>query len=345
MSIQQVVSIGVDPHVDTVSAAGVDGVGSVLWEATVANTVAGIGGLIDSVGGNGDRRWAIEGSGGLGRLLADELLSRGGVVLEVPTRLTARLRLRAGFSKSDRLDAAAIARLGLSESLPVVQHRLVVEALRVLWGQREALVGAQVEAANRIRARLREYDSETARRLGRLRSVRGFQAVSETVEPDDPNPHRRALAMTIRIDVEEALRRHEWIKQLETEIKAIMPPAGIELMAIEGIGLIGAAAIIAATGDVTRFPTEGHYARYAGTAPLDASSGRQQRHRLNRWGNRDLNKVIHVAIVTQLRRRGEAHHYITRRISEGKTRQEAIRTAKRHLTRRIYRTLKQHPLT
>ena len=149
----------------------------------------------------------------------------------------------------------------------------------------------------------------------------------------------------IRLEAEAALERLDWIKQLDKEIRHTLPPTGHQLMKIEGIGMIGAATIIAHSGNITRFPTEGHYARYTGTAPLDASSGRQQRHRLNRWGNRTLNKATHIAIITQLQRKGKAHHYIQRRITEGKTKKEAIRAAKRHLTRHIYRTLKQHPLT
>jgi transposase len=344
MTIQHAVCVGVDPHLDTVSAAVVDGLGTVLWEATVANTADDLAGMIDTIGGNGDRRWAIEGSGGLGRLLCDQLLAHGSTVFEVPTRLTARIRLRHGFSKTDRLDAVAIARLALTETLPMVQHHPMVEALRVLWRQRETLVSAQVEAANRIRARLRELDPDAARRLGRLRSRPGFETLTR-IDIDHTNPHRRALALAIGLDAQESLERIERIRQLEAEIKAVMPPAGHALTQIQGIGLIGAAGIIANTGAINRFPTEGHYARHAGTAPLDASSGRQQRHRLNRYGNRKLNRIIHTAIVTQLQQHGDAHHYVNRRITEGKTKQEAIRAAKRHLTRRIYRTLKQHPLT
>jgi transposase len=344
MTIQQAISIGVDPHVDTLSVAGADDTGSVVFEVTVPNTSDAIDELIHSVDDNGRGRWAIEGSGALGRLLADRLLDRGADVHEVPTRLTARLRLRNGYAKTDRLDAAAIARYTRSEPLPRVTHHPMIEALRVLWRQRETLVGAQVEAANRIRARLRELDPDAARRLGRLRSRPGFEALTR-IESDDTNPHRRALALAIALDAQESLERIERIRQLETEIKAVMPPAGHALTQIQGIGLIGAAGIIANTGAINRFPTEGHYARHAGTAPLDASSGRQQRHRLNRHGNRKLNRIIHTAIVTQLQQHGDAHHYINRRITEGKTKQEAIRAAKRHLTRRIYRTLKQHPLT
>jgi len=136
MSIQQVISIGVDPHADTISVAGVDAAGMVIFEATVANRRGAVDELINRVGTRGVR-WAIEGSGGLGRLLADRLLIAGADVYEVPTRLTARLRLRNGYAKTDRLDASAIARFTISEPLPKVDRHPIVEALRVLTRQRE----------------------------------------------------------------------------------------------------------------------------------------------------------------------------------------------------------------
>ncbi len=343
MSIQHAVVVGVDPHADTLAAAAIDAAGVVVWEATVPNTTQGVWGLIEAAG-NGGRRWGIEGTGTFGRLLCDELLSRGARVLEVPTRLTARLRRRSGYAKTDPIDAAAIARAVLGDTLGPVRHHPVVEALRVLVRQRETLVTAQVQATNRIRSRLRELDPDRARELPRLRSRATLASLTEVVT-HDANPHHQALALTIRLEAAEALERIKRIKQLETEIRHTLPDPGHRLMTITGIGLIGAATIIANTGDITRFPTDGHYATYAGTAPLDASSGRQQRHRLNRWGNRTLNRVIHTAIVTQLQHRAEAHHHITRRLAEGSTKPEAIRTAKRHLTRRIYRLLKHHPLT
>jgi len=343
MSIQHAVVVGVDPHADTLAAAAIDAAGAVVWQATVANTTEGVLGLIQAAG-NGARRWGIEGTGTFGRLLCDELLTTGARVLEVPTRLTARLRRRSGYAKTDPIDAAAIARAVLADTLGPVRHHPVVEALRVLVRQRETLVTAQVQATNRIRSRLRELDPATARELPRLRSRATLNRLTELVT-DNPNPHHQALAFTIRLEAAETLERIKHIKQLDTRIRHTLPHPGHQLMTITGIGLVGAATIIANTGDINRFPTDGHYATYCGTAPLDASSGRQQRHRLNRWGNRTLNRVIHTAIITQLQRRAEAHHHITRRLSQGSTKPEAIRTAKRHLTRRIYRLLKHHPLT
>ena len=343
MSIQPVVAVGVDPHADTLSAAAIDTTGVVVWDLTVPNTPEGIDELIGRLNGD-DPRWAIEGTGTFGRALCDRLLGSGATVSEVPTRLTARLRQRAGNRKTDPGDATAIARAAITDPLAGVTHHPVTEALRILVGQRETLVRAHTQSLNRIRARLRELDPTLERSIGRIRSRDTLTRLTR-LAPNTINPHHQALAITIGIDATECLTRRDRIRQLEAEIAKVLPQGGHALQTIVGIGPIGAATIVAHTADIGRFPTEGHYASYCGTAPLDASSGRQQRHRLNRWGNRTLNRVIHTAIITQLSRTGQAHHYIARRLTQGKTKNEAIRAAKRHLTRRIYRTLKQHQLT
>ncbi len=343
MSIQPVAAIGVDPHADTLSAAAINTTGAVVWDLTVPNTPEGIDELIGRLNGH-HPRWAIEGTGTFGRALCDQFLSSGATVSEVPTRLTARLRQRAGHRKTDPGDATAIARAALTDPLAQVTHHPVTEALRILVGQRETLVRAHTQSLNRLRARLRELNPTTERSIGRIRSHNTLTRLAD-YPTDTTNPHHQALGITIGIDATECLTRRDQIRRLEHQIAEVLPEAGHALQRIQGIGPIGAATILAHTANIARFPTEAHYATYCGTAPRDASSGRQQRHRLNRWGNRTLNRVTHTAIITQLSRKGEAHHYITRRQTQGKTRNEAIRAAKRHLTRRIYRTLKQHQLT
>jgi transposase len=344
MFIQHPVAIGVDPHAETLTAAAVDPNGKLLWNVTVPNTTTGIQALLQEHPPNG-QTWAIEGTGTFGRLLTNQLLTQGATVREVPTRLTARQRSRHGFTKTDKLDATAIARIGHAETLPTPQRHPHVEALRILTRHRQALVNNQVQTINRLKARLREWNPDTAP-TNRLRSRHQLQTLTTLTEPaTNQNPYRQALAYTIRTEATTALQRHTHITQLTNHIKHTLPPAGEALQTIPGIGLIGAATIIAHTGNIQRFPTDGHYARYTGTAPLDASSGNTTRQRLNRWGNRPLNKVIHLAILTQLRHHGPAHHYINRRLQEGKTKPQAIRAAKRHLTRTIYRTLQHHPLT
>lgn len=328
MSIQHPAAVGVDPHADTLSAAAVDPAGAVIWELTVANSPDGIEQLLTR--SNMTRpRWAVEGTGTFGRALTDRLLQADGSVWEVPTRLTSRLRRRAGFGRNDRADAITIARAALSEPLAAVTHHPHTEALRVLIRQREALVKAQVQAVNRIRARLRETDPAAARSLGRLRSQTTLNSLSQHTTASD-NPHHQALSLTIRLDATATLTRHQQIHSLQTRIRQLLPPGGHALMNIPGIGIIGAATLIAHTGDIRRFPNDAHYAAYCGTAPVDASSGRQQRHRLNRWGNRALNRVIHTAIITQLQQHGPATSYITRRLQEGKTKPEAIDAARRN---------------
>jgi len=108
---------------------------------------------------------------------------------------------------------------------------------------------------------------------------------------------------------------------------------------IVGIGPISAAILIGFTGDITRFPTRGHFATYNATAPIDASSGPNPRQRLNPQGNRQLNHAIHIAAVSQLRHDDEARDYYDRKRTEGKSSKEAIRSLKRRISDRVYRHL------
>lgn len=343
-SIQPPVVVGVDPHADTLAASATDVTGVEVFHLEVPNTKAGIGQLIDKVNGY-QVRWAIEGTGTYGRQLCDRLLTVGSEVVEVPTRVTARYRSKQGNRKTDRVDAIAIARAGLMDDCAGVSHLEVVETLRVLVNQRKALVECQVQQVNRVRARLRELAPESTLATRRLRSKKAIEALIKFAHTPTLSPLEAALQAAIRTDCSNWLEMYQQIKHIEKTMSKVLPPAGVALIAHVGIGLVGAATILAHTGDISRFPTEGHYASFCGTAPLDASSGRQKRHRLNRWGNRQINHVLHVAILTQTMQGGKAADYVTSRITNGKTKKEAIRTAKRKLNRAIYKTLKQHPLT
>ncbi len=124
-------------------------------------------------------------------------------------------------------------------------------------------------------------------------------------------------------------------RQLAVMVKAVCPA----LLDVEGCGVLTAARILADVETIERFDNERRFASYCGVSPLDASSGRHQRHRLNRTGNRRLNRALHIIAVTQIRIYAPARDYVARRISEGKTNREALRALKRHLARRIYRIL------
>lgn len=339
MSIQQLARIGVDSHADTLAICGIDPVGVEVFHYEIPNTFEAIDSIIERVEDR-DVVWGIEGTGTFGRALCDRLLAGERRVVEVPTRLTGRYRSKAGHRKTDRGDAVAIARASLADRCAVVTHDQVSESLRVLTLQRYRLVETRTQITNRVKARLRELDPSIP--LSRSRSKKWYTQL--TVAPPGPHSHINGddLWLVIGIDATNWLSAESQIRRLETRVEEILPEAGRALMAITGIGLIGAATILANTGDIARFETEGRYAMFCGTAPLDASSGRQERHRLNSYGNRTLNTVIHTAIVSQIRHKGEAFTYINKRVADGKTKRDAIRAAKRKLTRRIYRTLTRH---
>jgi len=342
MSLYQHVSaVGIDSHKDTLAAAGVDTASAVVFNIEVLNTTEGIDDLIGRVDDR-DVMFGIEGTGGYGRALCDRLINGGRLVVEVPTRITGRYRAQAGHAKTDKGDAVAIARAVLQDRGCGVTHEPVPEALRILVRQRQTLVEDQTAGINRIRARLVELDPDLEKTLKRVRGITVFTRFAQWPEDTTGDLWRTALVSVIRIDGANCVTRLRQIQALEKTIGKIMPQAGHALQETVGIGLVGAATILANTRDIGRFPTEGHYGRFCGTSPLDVSSGRQEHHRLNRFGNRDINAVLRTAILTQIRFNGEAAVYVARRMTEGKTKKEAIRAAKRHLNKRIYRTLKQH---
>jgi transposase len=141
-------------------------------------------------------------------------------------------------------------------------------------------------------------------------------------------------------DIVRDLRRHEAsIKELEKQLRAAVTASGTTLTDIQGIGFLTAAKILALTGNIRRFPNQEHYASYAGTAPIDVSSGDQETHRLSRRGNRQLNAAIHVAAVTQARDPGPGRDHYRRKIAEHKTAKEARRSLKRRISNAVYRRI------
>jgi len=341
---QNVSTVGVDSHKDTLAAAGVDTNGSVVFTCEVANTIKGMDDLIARVD-DASVVFGIEGTGGYGRALCDRLINNGWLVVEVPTRITGRYRAQAGHAKTDKGDSVAIAQAVLQDRGCGVTHELVPEALRVLVAQRQTLVRDQTAGINRIRARLVELDPDVEKTLKRVRGITAFTRFAQWPIDTTGDPYREALVSVIRIDGSGCVTRLRQIQALEKAIAEIMPQAGVALTEIVGIGAVGAATIIANTRDIGRFPTEDHYGRFCGTSPLDVSSGRQEHHRLNRFGNRDINATLRTAILTQLKHDGQAADYVARRMTEGKTKKQAIRAAKRHLNKKVYRTLKKYSLT
>jgi transposase len=168
-------------------------------------------------------------------------------------------------------------------------------------------------------------------------------ALLRRIRSSDPVGIRRRLIVRELLTELRAIDRR--IAPLDADITWMLNEHGTHLTDIVGIGNTGAATILAISGDPTRFRSAAAYASFAGTAPIAASSGDTIRHRLNRGGNRQLNKVIHTAAKTQIRLAGPGRDYYQRRRSDGKTNAEAIRALKRHITTAIYRTLQADAAT
>ena len=154
---------------------------------------------------------------------------------------------------------------------------------------------------------------------------------------DEATRYRILIAREVVGDIR---RLDQSLKASKQRIAVAVQASGTSLTDIVGVGPIGAATIIGYTKDVTRFPTRGHYATYNATAPIEASSGGNTRHRLNPRGNRILNHAIHIAAVTQLRHDTNGKIYYDKKIAEGKSPKEAIRALKRRISDAVYRQLK-----
>ena len=157
------------------------------------------------------------------------------------------------------------------------------------------------------------------------------------IRPDDAvGIERRRLAAELLAEVR---RTDTDLVELKTRIAASVDHTATTVTEVFGVGPIMAAYLIGYSGDIRRFPSAGHYARYNGTAPIEASSGPNPRHRLNPRGNRQLNHALHIAAVTQVRNDTPGRAYYLRKQAEGKTRKEAIRTLKRRISDAVYHKL------
>lgn len=330
---------GCDPHLDSFTVAVIDGTGRRYETIELANRVSGWDTAVKLCRQFEVATVGIEGASGYGLPLA-RTLSRAGVrVVEVPTRLTARLRKVDGAGKTDVGDAAAIGRAVMAGQGSEWCDDPDAETLRIVSHRRDELVRAQTQEINRLRALLAQIDPERAQTMSRIRSLAQFDRLAKVRYGGDR--HRLTVAALIRRIAGDCRDRLGQIRQLETDLKQLLPPAGHALIGkIEGIGVITAAALLAEMAGTDGFATEAKMAAWAGTAPLDASSGRQQHHRLNRGGNRQANRAIHTIALTQLRHHGPAADYITKKMAQGKTRKEALRAVKRHITRQIWNTIR-----
>ena len=334
--MEQVI-IGVDPHKLSATIEVVDKQEHLLGSGRFATDQGGYTAMRSYVKAWPDRLWAVEGANGAGRPLAQRLVEAGEHVVDVPAKLAARVRLfDTGHNrKTDALDAHSIAIVAVrTKGLRVLVADGELEALRMLTDRRDELAHLRVQTVNRLQRLLSElFPGQRKKDLSALQA----KAMLATVRPRDiAGKTRRRMAAEELADLVVVDGK---LKKIKAELKAMVIARDSTLLEIHGIGPAGAARTLADVGDITRFADRNRFASWTGTAPLDASSGEQIRHRLSRAGNRRMNHVLHIAAIVQLRNDTQGRAYFRRKVAAGKTRMEALRCLKRRLSDVLYRRL------
>ena len=329
--------IGVDPHKGSFTAAVVTSAGEPVDELRVVASGRQLERLLQWAARWPDRRWAVEGARGVGRLLAQQLVAAGEVVVDVPAALATRVRVLSGSSgrKTDSQDARAVAIAAMHAArLMVVTGEEQDEVLRLLSERRHQLTATRTQTVARLHQQLAELVPGGAKRRLEAKTA---AALLRRLRPEDAAGQcRRELAREL---LEDLRRVDAKLADNETRIKLAVAASGTTLTVHQGVGPVVAARILGHTGDASRFANRAHFAAYAGVAPIEASSGAVQRHRLSRKGNRQLNSALHTMAITQMVHPGPGQDYYRRKLAEGKTRGEARRALKRHLANVIYATL------
>lgn len=331
------VVIGVDPHKLSATIEVLDQREKKLGTGRFTTDQAGYKAMRAYASAWPDRVWAVEGANGAGRPLAQRLLEAGESVVDVPAKLAARVRLfDTGHNrKTDALDAHSVGVVGVrTRTLRVLHVDGELEAMRMLTDRREALTRRRVQIVCRLQALLAELLPGHAKKD--LTSGQAKVMLAGVRPRDIAGKTRRRIAAEELVDL---IAIEVKMKKASAELKAMVHARESRLMDIHGIGPVVAARILADVGDVARFADRNRFASWAGTAPLDASSGEQNRHRLSRAGNRRVNHMIHIAAVTQLRLDTEGRAYYRRKRAAGKKPQEALRCLKRRISDVIYKQL------
>src|SRR3954447_9982599 len=337
------VILGVDTHLDFHVAVAVDHLGRRLGESSLPATAKGYEGLLCWAEGFGPlRRAGVEGTSSYGAGLARHLKSRGIEVLEVERPERRRPSSRRNLQKSDSSDAEAAARAVLAGETSGVPKSGDggVEMIRALRAARRSAMKARTQAANQLQSLRVTAPDELLDRLRGL-STKELVAVAARFRlGDDPCDVPAATKFALR----SVARRYEAlsgeIAELDAHLGRLVAQVAPELVSLPGIGTDHAATLLIVAGDnPQRLRSEASFANLCGVSPVEASSGKVVRHRLNRGGNRDANRALYMICLARMRRDRRTQEYVARRTQEGKSKREIIRCLKRYVAREVYRVL------
>ena len=333
------VMIGVDPHKGSHTAVAIGAAEELLDQVRVRACAAQAERLLAWAAAWPERTWAIEGAGGLGHLLAQQLVAAGEMVLDVQPKLAARVRLLAtgAVNKNDPNDARSVAVAALrSAACPPVRADDHAAVLKV-WAKRHRdLSRSRNQVACRLHAVLCELIPG-----GVSKQIRAAAAAC-ILEQARPSGAVQAARHELAAEYLADLRRIDAQRRdVQRKLAAAVRASGTTVTEVFGVGPAVAAAVIGDVRDISRFPSRDFFAAYNGTAPVEVSSGNRVIYRLSLRGNRRLNHAIHMAAVTQIRyQHSKGRAYYDKKIAEGKTSKEALRALKRQVSDAIYQRLK-----
>jgi len=324
------VVIGMDPHKRSATIEIMASDETVLGGGRYPTDAAGYRAMLAAARRWPERTWAIEGCQGIGGHIASRLLADGEHVVDVPPKLSARARVFATGQgrKTDATDAHSVALVATRMSgLRRVADDQQLAVLRILAGRRRSLGEDHTRMISQLHRLLLELIPGGAKED---LSAAQAKVLPATARPRDAAGRtRRRVAAELISDLK---RIHLRKKAAGKELRELLTTTGGTLTELNGIGPSGAARLLVDAGDITRFPSRAHFASWNGTAPIDASSGDQVRHRLSRAGNRQINRALHIMAVVQLRNPTEGRACYDRKVAAGKTPMEAMRSLKRRLS-------------
>ena len=334
--------IGIDPHKGSHTAAVIDRDEQVVGELSVRADRRQRERLLGWAAPFEPRVWAVEGATGHGALLAQQLVASGETVVDVPAALSARARLldSGRKDKTDAHDARSAAIVALRHrnlrAVALEDHR---QMLRLLARRHHQLTAARTRAICRLHAVLAEMiegglskNLSAKRAAAELRKIRPADAIGDRTQTDRGRVPRRSPPHRPRTRANSTNGSSRAVEAADTTVTDVF-----------GVGPIVACYLIGYSGDVRRFPTAGHYARYNATAPIEASSGPRVRHRLNPNGNRQLNHAIHIAALGQISHDTPGRAYYLAKQADGKIAQRSDALPETtHQRRRLPTTPRRH---
>jgi transposase len=334
------VTVGVDTHKDTHVARAKDQLGRRLGDPKIVPTsLAGYRDLLSWAKGMGEiDTFGLEGTGSYGAGLARYLRREGHVVFEVirPNRQTRR---RNGKSDPADADAAASAVLSGDAAGPPKAGDAEVEMIRVLRVARATAMKARIQASNAMKALVVTAPDDLREQLRGLSTIKLVRACARLRPGDLVNP-----TVATKTALRSLAARHEALEEeintLGAQLESLIDQAAPRLVELFGVGPDSAGALLVAAGDnPDRLRSEAAFSMLCGASPVEASSGKVVRHRLNRGGDRQANSALYRIVIARMRWDKRTQEYVIRRTTEGKSKREIVRCLKRYVAREVYTVL------